>query len=75
MKKFVKSIINLFFFIDACNFVQADDTISHHDMHDYLHLTNKGYEKAFEPVNDLLTQLLTESETDHVRTEAEGAAD
>jgi len=61
--------------IDACNFVQADDTISHHDMHDYLHLTNKGYEKAFEPVNDLLTQLLTESETDHVRTEAEGAAD
>ena len=44
-------------------------------MHDYLHLTNKGYEKAFEPVNDLLTQLLTESETDHVRTEAEGAAD
>jgi len=60
--------------IDA-NFVQADGTISHHDMHDYLHLTQKGYDKAFEPVNDLLIQLLTESETDHVRTEAEGAAD
>jgi len=60
--------------IDA-NFVQADGTISHHDMHDYLHLTQKGYDKAFEPVNDLLIQLLTESETDHVRTEAEGSAD
>ena len=60
--------------IDA-NFVQADGTISHHDMHDYLHLTQKGYDKAFEPVNDLLIQLLTESETDHVRTEAEGAAE
>ena len=61
-------------FSDA-NFVQADGTISHHDMHDYLHLTQKGYDKAFEPVNDLLIQLLTESETDHVRTEAEGSAD
>ena len=60
--------------IDA-NFVQADGSISHHDMHDYLHLTQKGYDKAFEPVNDLLIQLLTESETDHVRTEAEGAAE
>ena len=60
--------------IDA-NFVQADGSISHHDMHDYLHLTQKGYDKAFEPVNDLLVQLLTESETDLVRTEAEGAAD
>ena len=65
---------NLFLFSDA-NFVQADGTISHHDMHDYLHLTQKGYDKAFEPVNDLLIQLLTESETDHVRTEAEGSAD
>ena len=61
--------------IDACNFVQADGTISHHDMHNYFQLTQKGYDKAFEPVNDLLIQLLTESETDHVRTEAEGAAD
>ena len=65
---------NFSFFSDA-NFVQADGTISHHDMHDYLHLTQKGYDKAFEPVNDLLIQLLTESETDHVRTEAEGSAD
>ena len=60
--------------IDA-NFVQPDETISHHDMHDYLNLTQKGYDKAFEPVNDLLIQLLSESETDHVRTEAEGAAE
>lgn len=29
--------------------LQADGTISHHDMYDYLHLTQKGYDKAFEP--------------------------
>ena len=77
---FILNQLHTFFFraqlvnIDA-NFVQADGSISHHDMHDYLHLTQKGYDKAFEPVNDLLIQLLTESETDHVRTEAEGAAE
>jgi platelet-activating factor acetylhydrolase IB subunit beta/gamma len=45
-------------------FIQPDGTISHHDMHDYLHLTNSGYYKAFEPVYELLTQLLTEEETE-----------
>ncbi len=35
---------------EGCGFVQADGTISHHDMYDYLHLTQKGYEKAFEQV-------------------------
>lgn len=54
-------------------FVQADGTISHHDMLDFLHLTQKGYDRAFEPVNDLLQQLMAESESDIVRTEAEGA--
>jgi len=37
-------------------------TISHHDMWDYLHLTKSGYSKAFEPVYDLLLQLLGEGE-------------
>lgn len=60
--------------IDA-GFVQTDGTILHHDLYDYLHLTQKGYDKAFEPVNELLSQLLSEFEGDHVRTEAEGAAD
>lgn len=55
-------------------FVQTDGTISHHDMHDYLHLTQKGYDKAFEPVNELLLQLLSEFDGEHVRTEAEGAS-
>jgi hypothetical protein len=43
-----------------CNVVpfQADGTISHHDMYDYLHLTQKGYDKAFEPVNELLVPIL-----------------
>ncbi|GLG92949.1 Platelet-activating factor acetylhydrolase IB subunit beta-like protein [Gryllus bimaculatus] len=43
-------------------FVLADGTISHHDMFDYLHLTNLGYQKAFEPVYELLLQLLSEGE-------------
>ena len=71
----ITTFSRIFFLFSDANFVQADGTISHHDMHDYLHLTQKGYDKAFEPVNDLLIQLLTESETDHVRTEAEGSAD
>ena len=60
--------------LDA-GFVQADGTISHHDLYDYLHLTQKGYDRAFEPVTELLLQLLSEFESDSVRTEAEGSAD
>lgn len=36
--------------------------IDDRDMFDYLHLTATGYEKVFEPVYELLTQLLTEGE-------------
>jgi len=53
-------------------FIQADSSISHHDMYDYLHLTQKGYFKAFEPVNELLTQLLQEMEGEIQRPETEG---
>jgi len=56
-------------------FVQVDGNISHHDMFDYLSLTQKGYTKAFEPVNELLTTLLQEMEGEVGRTEAEGAAE
>ncbi|CAG9768362.1 unnamed protein product [Ceutorhynchus assimilis] len=45
-------------------FVQPDGTISHHDMHDYLLLTNAGSKKAFEPVHELLLQLLHEGESE-----------
>ena len=55
--------------------LQVDGSISHHDMFDYLSLTQKGYTKAFEPVNDLLTTLLQEMEGELGRTEAEGAAE
>ena len=41
---------------------QVDGTISHHDMFDYVTLTQKGYTKAFEAVNELLTTLLQEME-------------
>ena len=42
---------------DWSSFVQADQTISHLDMYDYLHLTPKGYRKVFGPVHELLLQL------------------
>jgi len=56
-------------------FVQLDQSILHHDMWDYLELTQKGYTKAFEPVNELLSQLISEMEGELCRTEAEGCAD
>ncbi|XP_060518045.1 platelet-activating factor acetylhydrolase IB subunit beta homolog [Cylas formicarius] len=52
-------------------FVQSDGTISHHDMHDYLLLTNAGSKKAFEPVHELLLQLLGEGESEKDLTPSE----
>ncbi|KAJ8964827.1 hypothetical protein NQ314_004635 [Rhamnusium bicolor] len=52
-------------------FIQPDGTISHHDMHDYLLLTNAGSKKAFEPVHELLLQLLNEGETEKDLTPSE----
>lgn len=52
-------------------FVHPDGTISHHDMYDYLLLTNAGSKKAFEPVHELLVQLLTEGETEKDLTPSE----
>ncbi|XP_045472000.1 platelet-activating factor acetylhydrolase IB subunit beta homolog [Harmonia axyridis] len=43
-------------------FVLPDGSISHHDMYDYLLLTNSGCRKAFRPVHELLVQLLNEGE-------------
>lgn len=40
------------------NIVENDQTISHHIMHDYLHLTNNGYRRTFGKVYDKLCQLL-----------------
>lgn len=51
--------------------VQADGTISHHDMFDYLNLTNSGSKKIFEPVFDLLTQILNENEPEKDLTPSE----
>ncbi|KAF5294197.1 hypothetical protein FQR65_LT10908 [Abscondita terminalis] len=52
-------------------FVHVDGTISHHDMYDYLLLTNAGSKKAFEPVHELLVQLLNEGETEKDLTPSE----
>ena len=51
--------------------VQSDGTISHHDMFDYLNLTNVGAKKVFEPVFDLLTQILNENEPEKDLTPSE----
>ncbi|XP_070506495.1 platelet-activating factor acetylhydrolase IB subunit beta homolog [Chironomus tepperi] len=42
--------------------VQNDGTISHHDLYDYLNLTNAASKKLFEPVLDVLNQILNENE-------------
>uniref|UniRef100_A0A1L8DM70 Putative attractin and platelet-activating factor acetylhydrolase n=1 Tax=Nyssomyia neivai TaxID=330878 RepID=A0A1L8DM70_9DIPT len=51
--------------------VQSDGTISHHDMYDYLNLTNAGCRKAFEPIYELLHQILTENEPEKDLTPSE----
>lgn len=42
--------------------LQADGSISHHDLYDYLNLTNAASKKVFEPVWELLNSLLNENE-------------
>jgi len=51
--------------------IQSDNTISHHDMYDYLNLTNAGAKKVFEPISDLLNQILTENDTEKDLTPSE----
>lgn len=61
-----------FFFVHMISgLVQADGTISHHDMFDYLNLTNAGYKKVFEPIYDLLSQILNENEPEKDLTPSE----
>lgn len=52
-------------------FVQSDGTISHHDMHDYLLPSNAACRKAFEPIYDLLQQILSEGEPEKDLTPSE----
>ncbi|ELU09241.1 hypothetical protein CAPTEDRAFT_156453 [Capitella teleta] len=47
-----------FFNVDASLFVNADGEISPQDMHDYLHLTKRGYQKLAEPLLDEVQTLL-----------------
>lgn len=42
--------------------LQADGSLSHLDMYDYLNLTNNGAHKCFEPVHDLISQILSEND-------------
>lgn len=51
--------------------VQMDGTISHHDLHDYLCLSNAAGRKLFEPVWDLLNQILNENEKEVLLTPTE----
>lgn len=52
-------------------FIQNDGTISHHDMHDYLIPSNAACRKAFEPIYDLLQQILFEGEPEKDLTPSE----
>lgn len=52
-------------------FIQNDGTISHHDMHDYLLPSNAACRKAFEPIYDLLQQILAEGEPEKDLTPSE----
>lgn len=51
--------------------VQTDGTISHHDMFDYLNLSSASTKKVFEPVFDLLSQILSENEPEKDLTPSE----
>lgn len=51
--------------------IQTDGTLSHHDMFDYLNLTNAGAKKVFEPISDLLNQILSEGEAEKDLTPSE----
>ena len=42
--------------------LQADGSLSHLDMFDYLNVTNNGAHKCYEPVHDLISQILQENE-------------
>lgn len=58
--------------VDISNgLIQSDGTISHHDLHDYLNLTNAASKKLFEPVWDLLNQMLNEDEKEELLTPTE----
>lgn len=52
-------------------FVRMDGSISHHDMHDYLLLTNSAFMKAFEPVYELLTHIINDREPERDLTPSE----
>ncbi|KAH9368704.1 hypothetical protein HPB48_004723 [Haemaphysalis longicornis] len=41
--------------------VRPDGSISHHDMFDFRHLSRQGYLATFEPLADLVAQLLSEA--------------
>lgn len=51
--------------------LQADGSISHHDMYDYLNLTNAASKKVFEPVWEVLQQILNENEKEILLTPSE----
>ncbi|XP_025423022.1 platelet-activating factor acetylhydrolase IB subunit beta-like [Sipha flava] len=57
----VKSISRLEVITVNTGLLQSDDTLSAQDMLDYLHPTDSCYRKIFEPVHELLLQILGEA--------------
>ncbi|XP_006824231.2 platelet-activating factor acetylhydrolase IB subunit alpha1-like [Saccoglossus kowalevskii] len=54
----LKSVPNTTFLDCDPGFVQADGTIDHNDMYDYLHFTKRAYEKYCTPLYEALTNIL-----------------
>lgn len=57
----VKSLSRLEVITVNTGLLQSDDTLSAQDMLDYLHPTDTCYRKIFEPVHELLLQILGEA--------------
>lgn len=51
--------------------IQKDQSISHHVLFDYMNVTNAASKNVFEPLWDLLNQILNENEKSHDLTPSE----
>lgn len=60
----VKSISRLEVITVNTGLLQSDETLSAQDMLDYLHPSDSCYWKIFEPVHELLLQILGEAKVD-----------
>lgn len=58
VKEAVSSLSHASFYNVDPGFVLSDGSISHQDMYDYLHLTQKGYQAVCEPLHVRIKEIL-----------------